>query len=441
MPLYALVDCNNFYVSCERVFDPSLNGKPVVVLSNNDGCVVARSNEAKALGIPPGIAAFQIDHLIRSGQVLAYSSNYTLYGDLSRRVMETLAQFSPRMEVYSIDEAFLDLSGFERHGRRALGGGVFTCGACGNENLTDPTSDYGRHIRATVKKWTGLPISVGIGETKVIAKVAQRIAKKLPEGVLNLAGSPFIKDALARTAIEDVWGIGRSHTKFLRGNGIENALQFRDAETGWVRKHLGVVGERMVLELRGTSCLHLEMVRPAKKAITVSRSFGKLVTTREGMCEAVALYAARASEKLRRERLAAGALMIFILTNRFRDEPQYSNSAVIELPVPTDSTDEITAYALRCLQSIYRKGYRFYKTGIILSDLVPATHIQTDLFDTVDRARAKRLMTALDEVNYRYGAGALAFAASGLERPWKTKFNRKSPRYTTRWEELRKVDV
>jgi DNA polymerase V len=421
MSLYTLVDCNNFYVSCERVFNPALNGKPVVVLSNNDGCVVARSNEAKELGIPPGIAAFQIDHLIRSGQVLAYSSNYTLYGDLSRRVMDTLARFTPRIEVYSIDEAFLDLSGFE-HPDRSV-------------------SDYGRLIRATVRKWTGLPISVGIGETKVIAKIAQRIAKKLPEGVLNLAGSPYLDDALARTAVEDIWGIGRSHTKFLRSHGIENALQFRDAETGWVRKHMGVVGVRMVLELQRTSCLHLEMVRPAKKAITVSRSFGKLVTTREGMCEAVSLYAARAAEKLRRERLAAGALMIFILTNRFRDEPQYSNSAVIELPVPTDSTDEITAYALRCLAGIYRKGYRFYKTGIILSDLVPTDQIQTDLFDTVDRARAKRLMGTLDDLNYRMGAGTLAFAASGLERPWKTKFNRRSPRYTTRWEELREVET
>ncbi|MHB9029621.1 MAG: Y-family DNA polymerase [Candidatus Latescibacterota bacterium] len=419
MSLFALVDCNNFYVSCERVFDPRLNGKPVVVFSNNDGCVVARSNEAKELGIPAGIAAFKIDHLFKSGQVLAFSSNYTLYGDLSRRVMDTLTQFTPHIEVYSIDEAFLDFTGFERPEMRL--------------------SEYGRLIRTTVKKWTGLPVAVGIGETKTLAKVAQRIAKKKPGGVLNLAGSPYIDDALARTAIEDVWGIGGSHSKLLRGHGIENALQFREAETGWVRKHMGVVGVRMVLELQGTSCMELEMVRPAKKCITVSRSFGKLINDFEGMCEAVSHYAARAGEKLRREKLAAGALMIFVMTNRFRDEPQYSNSSTIELPVPTDSTDELTAYALRCLRSLYRKGYRFYKTGIILSDLVPANQVQTDLFDTVDRDKSKRLMQALDEVNFRYGAGMLAFAAAGIKRPWKTKFNRKSPRYTTRWDELREV--
>ncbi len=419
MSLFALVDCNNFYVSCERVFQPRLKGKAVVVLSNNDGCVVARSNEAKELGVPAGIAAFKIEHLFKSGQVLAFSSNYTLYGDFSRRVMDTLTQFTPHIEVYSIDEAFLDLSGFE-HPEMSL-------------------SEYGRRIRATVNKWTGLPVSIGIGETKTLAKVAQRIAKKRPEGTLSLAGSPYIDDALARTPIEDIWGIGRGHGKLLRGSGIVNALQFRETEIGWIRKHMGVVGVRMALELQGTSCLELETVRPAKKCITVSRSFGKLITTLEEMCEAVSHYAARAGEKLRREKLAAGALMIFVMTNRFRDEPQYSNSATVALPVSADSTDELTAYALQCLRSLYRKGYRYYKAGIILTGLVPATQVQTDLFDTVDRDRAKRLMNALDEVNFRFGAGALAFAAAGIKRPWKTKFNRKSPGYVTRWDELKEV--
>jgi len=419
MSLFALVDCNNYYVSCERVFEPKLNGKAVVVLSNNDGCVVARSNEAKELGIPAGIAAFKIDDLFRSGKVIAYSSNYTLYGDLSHRVMDTLSYFTPHIEVYSIDEAFLDFRGFERSDM-SLG-------------------EYGRLIRSTVKKWTGLPVSIGIGETKTIAKVAQRIAKKKPHGVLNLAGSPYLDDALARTAIEDVWGIGRSHSKFLQGHGIMNALQFKEAEVGWIRKHMGVVGVRMVLELRGTSCLELEMVRPAKKCITVSRSFGKLITTFEGMCEAVSHYASRAGEKLRRGNLAAGAMMIFVMTNRFRDEPQYSNAVTIELPVPTDSTDELIEYSLRCLRSLFQKGYRYYKTGIILSDLAPASQLQSDLFDTKDRSKSKRLMQALDEVNDRFGSGTLAFAAAGIKRPWKTKFNRKSPRYTTRWDELREV--
>jgi len=417
--MYALIDCNNFYVSCERIFNPRLSGKPVVVLSNNDGCVVARSNEAKALGIPPGIAAFKIRHLIESGEVYAYSSNYSLYGDISRRVMETMAQFSPEIEVYSIDEAFLKLAGFE------------------HLDLTE----YGRTMRATVKKWVGMPISIGIGETKTIAKIAQRIAKKSKkaDGVLNLAGSPHLEHALALTGVENVWGVGRSYARFLKKNGVETALDLRNAETGWVKKHMGIVGVRIVEELRGVSCLTLEMCPPPKKGITVSRSFGKLVDSLDGMQEAVATYASRAGEKLRRERLAAGALMIFIMTNRFRDEPQYTNSTAMELPVPTACTPELIQYALFCLDRIYRKGYRFYKAGIILDALVPWGLIQTDLFDTRNRDCDKRLMFALDEVNARHGAGALTFAVTGIQRPWKTKFNRRSPRYTTRWAELAKV--
>lgn len=416
MAPFALVDCNNFYVACEQVFNPRIRGKPVVVLSNNDGCVVARSAEAKALGIPAGIAAFQIDHLIRSGQVLAFSSNYTLYGDLSRRFIETLSLFTPNIEVYSIDEAFLDLSG------------------TGCADL----SGYGRTIRATVKKWTGISVSIGIGETKVLAKIAQRLAKKSPkaDGVLSLVGSPYLADALARTAIENIWGIGRNYTRFLRKHGISTAFDFRNADTGWVRRHMGIVGVRMVEELKGTSCLGLELVPPAKKAITVSRSFGKLVTNLGGMSEAVSLYTTRAAEKLRRERLAAGVVMVFLMTNRFRDEPQYSNSTVMELPVQTDHTDELIHYALQCLRTIYREGYRFYKTGVILSGLIPADQVQLDFFDTRDRTREGRLMDALDTVNTRLGRGALTFAAAGIERPWKTRFLRRSPRYTTRWEEL-----
>ncbi len=419
MSLIALVDCNNFYASCERVFNPRLAGKPIVVLSNNDGVVVARSNEAKALGIPAGIAAFQIEHLVRRGDVFAFSSNYTLYGDLSRRVMETLAHFTPRIEVYSIDEAFLDLSGFD------------------GRDITE----YGHEIRATVKKWTGLPVSMGIGETKAIAKVAQRIAKRSEKtgGVLSLAGSPHIDRALALTPVEDVWGIGRSHTRFLTQSGILTALDLKHAEPGWIKKHMGVVGLRLVKELRGESCLGFELARPAKKAITVSRSFGKLVESFEGMTESISCYTVRAAEKLRRERLAAGAVMVFLMTNRFRDEPQYSNSATIALPVPTDATDELISYAVRALRGIYRQGYRFYKSGVIFIDLAPADQIQTDLFDTRDRARDGRLMRALDAVNKSLGAGALTFAAAGIDRPWKTKFNRRSPRYTTKWEELASV--
>jgi DNA polymerase V len=417
--MYALIDCSSYYVSCERIFNPQLKGKPVVVLSNNDGCVVARSNEAKALGIPAGIAAFKIRHLFESGEVYAYSSNYSLYGDISRRVMETLAQFSPEIEVYSIDEAFLKLAGFE------------------HLDLTE----YGRTMRATVLKWVGMPVSVGIGATKTIAKAAQHIAKKSKkaDGVVNLAAPKHLERALALTPVEDIWGVGHSYARFLKKNGVDTALDLRNAETGWVKKHMGIVGVRIVEELRGVPCLTLEMCPPPKKGITVSRSFGKLVDSLGGMQEAVATYATRAGEKLRRERLAAGALMIFVMTNRFRDEPQYSNSAAIELPVPSSCTPELIQYALLCLDRIYRKGYRFYKAGIILDSLVPWGMIQTDLFDVRNRDSDKRLMFALDEVNTRHGAGTLIFAASGIQRPWKTKFNRRSPRFTTRWAELLEV--
>jgi DNA polymerase V len=417
--MYALIDCSSYYVSCERIFNPRLKGKPVVVLSNNDGCVVARSNEAKALGIPAGIAAFKIRNLIESGEVYAYSSNYSLYGDISRRVMETLAQFSPEIEVYSIDEAFLKLIGFEHL----------------------DLIEYGRTMRATVLKWVGMPVSVGIGKTKTIAKAAQRLAKKSKKanGVVNLADPRHLERALALTPVEDIWGIGHSYAAFLKKNAVETALDLRNAETGWVKKHMGIVGVRIVEELRGVPCLTLETCPPPKKGITVSRSFGKLVDSLDGMQEAVATYATRAGEKLRRERLAAGALMIFVMTNRFRDEPQYSNSAAIALPVPTSCTPELIQYALLCLDRIYRKGYRFYKAGIILDSLVPWGRIQTDLFDLRNRDSDKRLMFALDEVNARHGAGTLTFAVTGIQRPWKTKFNRRSPRYTTRWGELLEV--
>jgi DNA polymerase V len=348
--------------------------------------------------------------------VHVFSSNYTLYGDLSRRVMETLSLFAPKLEVYSIDEAFLDLSGF---GRIDL-------------------AVYGRRIRDTEKRWTGIPVSVGVAETKTLAKIATRFAKRSSkaDGVLNLAGSPHLDRALAATAVGDIWGVGRQYAKFLAARGVATALDLRDASDAWVKKHMGVVGLRMVKELRGTPCLEMDQCPPPKKEICVSRSFGKLVTTRTGVREAVATYATRAAEKLRKQRSAAGALMVFMMTNRFRDEPQYSNSAVLEVPVPTDSTSELIGFALRAADSVYREGFRFYKAGVVLVDLVPADAIQTDLFYTRDFEGSKRLMDALDRVNAGFGPGALTFAATGLSRPWQTKFNRRSPRYTTRWDEL-----
>ncbi len=415
----ALVDCNNFYVSCERVFNPRLNGKPVVVLSNNDGIVVAASDEAKAMGLKLGVPIFQVEDLVKSGEVHTFSSNYALYGDISQRIMDTLSYFTPEIEVYSIDEAFLNLFEFERR------------------NLTE----YCRNIRRTVRKWTGIPVSIGIAETKVLAKIANRIAKKFPkaDGVLNLTASPYQEKALSVTAVEKVWGVGRSYAKFLRKHGIETALDLRNAEDSWIKKHMSVVGLRIVRELRGIPCISIEVCPAAKKEICVSRSFGKPVRSFIEMQEAIAVYTTRAGEKLRKEFSAAGSLMVFMMTNRFRDEPQYANSTVIELPVPTDCTQELIQYALKGVAKIFRKGFRFNKAGVVLADIVPANQIQTDLFDVRDRDSSKKLMQVLDKINVRMGQDTLKYAAAGLEQNWKTKFTRRSLRYTTRWNELAEV--
>lgn len=418
----ALVDCNNFYVSCERVFNPALEGRPVVVLSNNDGCVVARSAEAKAIGIPAGIPAFKIEKEITAGKVHAFSSNYALYGDLSRRVMETLAHFTPDIEVYSIDEAFLDLTGVVHRRDRAA---------------------YGRLIRRTVKRWTGIPVSIGMAETKALAKIATRAAKKNPDsdGVIDLTGSSFQETVLAGTPIEKVWGVGRRYAKFLRRHGIESALDLRNMEDSWVKKHLSVVGLRLVWELRGIPAIGMEPDPPSKQQICVSRSFGRYVRSIAEMKEAVASYVTRAGEKLRRQKSSAGAVMVFMMTNRFRDEPQYANSTVLSLPAPSDVTDELIRYALKGVEHIYRDGHRFNKAGVVLTSLVPSDQVQTSLFETTDHESNRRLMEALDSINTRLGAGTLHYAASGLNPSWRTRFQRRSPRYTTRWNELLAVPV
>lgn len=415
-PVFALIDCNNFYASCERVFNPKLNGKPVVVLSNNDGCVVARSNEAKALGIGMGVPEFQIRPLLRAHQVQVFSSNYALYGDMSQRVMETLEQFCPDLEIYSIDEAFLSLSGFA------------------SRNLMD----YGQTIRTTVKRWTGIPVSVGIAETKTLAKLANRIAKRTPEtgGVFDLRACPDESALLGRIPVEDVWGIGPNHARTLRGHGVTTVLQLTQANDHWIRKQLGIVGLRVVTELRGVSCLDLEQCPPPKQGLTCSRSFGKPVTTLTEMEEAVSSYASRVAEKLRYERLAASVLTVFLTTNTFKDTPQYSNVLTLTLSVATDSTPELIRQALQGIRKIYRESYQYKKAGVMLTGLIPASHIQTDLFDLKDRVRSKRLMSALDSINERWGTGTLQYASDGLAKPWQAQFYRRSPAYTTDWGAL-----
>ena len=418
--IFALVDCNNFYVSCERIFEPSLEGRPVVVLSNNDGCVVSRSNEAKQLGIGMGVAFFKVKDLAGKHGLIALSSNYTLYADMSRRVMETLCNFTPEIEVYSIDEAFLNLSGF-------------------GENLTD----YGRKIRRTVKQWTGMPVSVGIAETKTLAKIANRIAKRSPEadGVFELIEQADIDDALARTDVEHIWGVGIKTCIKLKRAGIKTALALRGVDVEWMRRRFGVTGVRTVYELRGMSCYELDDQPPAKKGITVSRMFGRKVETVEELKEAIASYAARAGEKLRDEGLVAGAMTVYVMTSRFvNPRKRYFNSRGVNFPTATNYTPELIEYATRMIQLLYKKGFLYTKAGLILGDLVPEGRVQGNLFDRADRQKSRKLMKAIDTVNAKLPDSRLIWAAEGIDQAWRTKFAKRSKRYTTQWDELVEVE-
>ncbi len=415
-PIFALVDCNNFYVSCERVFQPELRGKPVVVLSNNDGCVIARSEEAKALGIPMGLPFFHMQAQYPHTPIEVYSSNYALYGDMSNRVMTILKRFAPEVEVYSIDEAFLNLSG------------------CGRGDL----QSYGHLIRQGVRQWTGIPISIGIGPTKTLAKLANRLAKRSSDaqGVVNLSDSPH-DEILQSVAVKDIWGIGRSYSRLLQHHGICTALQLREADDHWIRQQMGVVGIRIVWELRGISCLPLELNSKPKKSLMVSRSFGRPITTLHAMRQAVATYTTRAAEKLRRHRLAAGILTVLVRTNPFKpEEPQYSQDIKITLSVATSDTAELIAYALAGAEHIYQDGYRYKKAGVLFTGLVPEHQIQMHLFDTRDRERSKALMRTVDHINAQMGSGALQYAVSGFHPNWQMRRSRMSPRYTTKWDEL-----
>jgi DNA polymerase V len=407
-----LCDGNNFYVSCERVFNPKLEGQPVIVLSNNDGCCVARSNEAKALGIKMGTPVFQIQTLIEQHQIQVFSSNYALYGDLSNRVMQTLHNFTPEVEVYSIDEAFLGFSGAVSETALAT-------------------------IRATVKCWTGIPVSLGLATTKTLAKIANRLAKQR-DGVYILDRP---EPVLAELPVSDLWGIGRQSTKKLKAHGITTALDLQQADLRWIRQQMGIVGVRIVQELRGIPCLPLELVPPPRKTCCVSRSFGRPVTELQELREAIATHTTRAAYKLRRDDLTASLLTVFIATNRFsQDEPYYRNAATVGLPCPTNDAIALTKTALRALEPLYQEGYRYQKAGVWLSELSPANQVQRDLFiNPQDQEKARKLMTVMDALNQHFGAGKVRCAAEGMQRSWQTRAQRRSPRYTTRWDELLSV--
>ncbi len=419
--IFALVDCNNFYASCERVFNPSLQHKPVVVLSNNDGCVIARSNEAKAIGIAMGAPIFKCQDLVKRHQVQVYSANFVLYGDMSTRVMRHLSQFSPSMEIYSIDEAFLSFQGM------------------GQDNL----DAYAAKMRAEVKQNTGISVSVGIATTKTLAKLANRIAKKhMPQGVFSLLDEGIINAWLQKTDVADIWGIGAEKSQFLKRNGIETAFQLKNVPDEWIKRHLTVISHKTVLELRGVSCLALDETTPDKKAIATTRSFGYEVNSLDELDEAIAAYTAKAAEKLRDQNSLCGYLQVFVQSNPFKKGSYYANCASIHLNPPTADTSKLITKAKDLLKRIYRNDFAYKKAGVILTNLSAQEQSQDYLFDeSYHNSPKQRLMQTIDAHNRQSNSGKLFWAAEGVEQPWFMRQTHKSRRFTTRWDELLEIKI
>ncbi|MFP4137261.1 MAG: Y-family DNA polymerase [Halomonas sp.] len=422
--MIALVDGNSFYVSCERVFDPRLEGRPVGVLSNNDGCVVARSRELKALGVAMGAPLHLLPPAVRRQAVLL-SSNYALYGDMSRRVNQVLAAFSPDVEPYSIDESFVGLAGFA-------------------DGELEPRC---RRLRDTVRRWTGIPVGVGLAPTRTLAKLANRLAKREPafEGVCRLdAGGEATRRALSACPVDDLWGVARRSAERLALMGIENAWQLRQADPRWVRSRFSVVMERLVWELRGRPAITLDDMGEPRRRLLVSRSFGRLTGEYAELAAAVRQHCARAGEKLRRQGSLALAVQVFVRTHPFlAGEPQYRNAAVVALPAPSADSRELLAAAHRALAAIWLEGFRYQKCGVMLLDLVDAERRQASLLETPEddarRARSQRLMATLDRLNREMGRDTVRFGLPGRDNAWALRCERRTPRYTTRWGELMRV--
>jgi DNA polymerase V len=431
-PTFALVDCNNFYASCEKLFRPDLKHRPLVVLSNNDGCVVARSKEAKALGIKMGVPIFKIRHELRQHNIAVFSSNYTLYADMSARVMRTLEELAQRVEVYSIDEAFLDLTG--------------------TQSLLENTQ-FGQQVRQIIGDWTGIAVCVGIAPTKTLAKLANHAAKKYPatQGVVDLSDRQRQQRLLALLPVDEIWGIGRRLGLRLQQMGINSALDLANANPKNIRQHFSVVVERTVRELNGESCIDFEELPPTKKQIVCSRSFGERVTSLQEMREAICKHSARAAEKLRKEKRYAKIITVFIRTSPFNaQQPQYANSLSGELSVPSDDSRDLINQAIRLLEHIWRDGYAYAKAGVMLSDFYEPGVYQPDIFDQQPNGKGRRghresqaLMSTLDKIN-RQGKSKLFFAGQGVKnssgtKSWVMKREHLSPAYTTNWNDLLKV--
>lgn len=422
-PLIALVDCNNFYVSCERVFRPDLWNKPVAVLSNNDGCIVSRSQEVKDLGIKMATPVHQVQHLIKRHRIKLFSSNYTLYADMSQRVMQCLEAFAPQLEVYSIDESFLDLTGVCAHNPEA----------------------YAQQIKHTVLRNTGVPVCVGMGPTKTLAKLANYAAKKWPktDGVLDLS-DPVRRDKLMRlVSINEVWGIGRQTTQRLQLMGINTVYELACQPVEMIQAQFNIVIARTVMELNGIACLSLEDIAPDKQQIVCSRSFKRRLTQYTELAEALSCFCSRAAEKLRRQDSIAGSITVYIQTNpRNADEPYYQRSINSLLKQATCDTRKIVQIAKHLLQAIFKPGYRYQKCSVQLGHIQPATQLsQTDLFsftDTKTQDRSQQLMSTVDQINHRFPKGVV-ISAAGINNHWQTPVEFLSQRYTTHWSELVQV--
>jgi DNA polymerase V len=427
---YALVDCNNFYCSCERVFRPDLIGKPIIVLSNNDGCIISRSNEAKKLGVQMAAPYFKQKQFLERNNVTVFSSNYPLYGDLSERVMKTLRTFCPDMEIYSIDEAFLRLDGFSTY------------------NLTE----YAQHIRNTVYRWTGVPVSIGIAPTKTLAKIASHICKKTPSssGVYNMneqwENKSKINALLETVPVGDIWGIGRKSSEKLFNYGITTARQLRDRDNAWLQKMLTVTGLYTAFELRGISSIALDDAPATRRSIRSSRSFGKPVTEKKDAQEAAVAYMVRAAEKLRREELLATTVSVFIKTSTHRPGDQHAEYSNHTLDKPTDYTPLLVHHASEMLRKIFREGHEYQKVGVLLSGLESKHNQQGSLLEMVSPKTQQqsesesRLMHVTDAINKKFGRGTVQYAGEGLGQAWKMKQENLSPKYTTDWSELCEVD-
>ena len=395
----ALIDCNSFYVSCERLFNPKIRKKPVVVLSNNDGCIISRSNEAKVLGIKMGEPYFKEKDIIVKNNVQVFSSNYSLYGDISRRVMRTLKRFNSDIEIYSIDEAFLDLSNFP----------------------DNEVENVGHEIRNIVLKWTGIPTSIGIAKTKTLSKVANHIAKKKQSGVTSFIGIENIDSILEKVEINDVWGVGKQLTKFYHKSGIYNAKQLKNVSNTWIKKSYNVLSSRTAMELRDIPCIDLEATSSKRKSCVVSRSFGQRVENFQELKEAIASYSLNASEKIRSESLVTKSITVFIRTSSFQSRfGYYSNSKTIDFPIATNNSIEIVKAAISSLETIFKNGYRYQKAGVMLSRLSDSVDGK-NLFSSEKDKKINSLMKSIDNTNHRYGRSTLSLASAGVHKRWNTR--------------------